>query len=269
MKRLIINADDFGLTLGVCEGIINAHQEGIVTSTTVLINSPHLEKALALLKSAPGLDTGLHLNITWGKPLLPLESVKTLVDGNGLFIRNKDFEKIDPEEAALEWSAQIQKAKNDGLNLTHLDTHHHTHLHPALLDRLAELAEEYSLAVRSPAPWVRDFLKSNSIPTTDSTILEFYGEGNVTVEHLQRLLTGIPDGFTEVMCHPGFVDEDLKKISSYSDFRQKELAVLTSIGLKEWILDKGIVLSRFQEIPIPEKAPDRTCDLIMENPPSY
>jgi predicted glycoside hydrolase/deacetylase ChbG (UPF0249 family) len=266
MKKLIVNADDFGLTLGVCRGIIKAHQDGIVTSTTVLINSPHLDKALEILKTASSLEVGLHLNITWGKPVLPAASVKSLVDENGVFTRNKDFYKIVPEEAALEWEAQIHKAQESGLELTHLDTHHHTHLHPALLDILAELAVKYHLAARSPASWVRDFLKANSIPTTDSTILEFYGEGNLSVEHLQRLLRGVSDGFIEVMCHPGFVDDELKKISSYAELREEELRILSSSEWKEWLSEEEIVSSRFQEIPIPREAPNRSCDLIPDNP---
>jgi predicted glycoside hydrolase/deacetylase ChbG (UPF0249 family) len=120
MKYLIVNADDFGLTPGVCQGILKAHKEGIVTSTTILINSPHLDLALNLLTETPKLDLGLHLNITWGKPVLPLSKVKTLVDENGFFIRNKNFETINPEEVGEEWKAQIEKAESLGLKINQL-----------------------------------------------------------------------------------------------------------------------------------------------------
>jgi len=261
MKKLIVNADDYGYTPGVVDGILKAHHEGVVTSTTILINSPHLEAALAKLKSAPKLDLGLHLNITWGKPVSSPDKVRSLIGENGNFIRRTQFEDVDLDEVGLEWRAQVAKARGQNIKLTHLDTHHHTHRHPALLDIIAEIAGEEKLAVRSQEPWIRDYLRANHIPTPDYFIEDFYGEGKTTLTHLEDLLRFIPDGFTEVCCHPAIVDEELRKTSSYNNPRNEELAVLTSPELKSWLAEDKITPGVFPELPTPTGAPDKSCEL--------
>lgn len=267
MKKLIVNADDFGLTPGVCDGILKSHREGIVTSTTILINTPHLDSTVEKLNGCPSLDLGLHLNITWGKPLLPAAKVKTLIGDDGLFVRDKNFDKVDPDEVGEEWNAQLAKAKSLGIKLTHLDTHHHTHLHPALLDLLPEIALREGLAVRSPAPWVCDFLKANGVRTPDHFIIDFYGEGKVSAEHLENLIRFLPDGFIEVMCHPAILDDELKKISSYREPRQGEVDTLTSPEVKRWLSENEITLSSFKDLPVPRCAPDKSCELIPPGDP--
>jgi len=261
MKRLIINADDFGYTRGVVDGIADAYRQGIVTATTVLINSPHLDYALEKLKSLPAIDIGLHLNITWGKPISPPEKVKTLIGENGNFIRRTKFDDVDPDEVEFEWRAQVQKARSCKLPLSHLDSHHHVHMHPALLDIIAEVALEESLAVRSQETWIRDFLKANGIRTPDYFIVDFYGEKMTTLMHLQNLLSVIPDGFTEVCCHPAHVDDELRKASSYNEPRNSEYNVLTDPKLKAWLSEEQIVLGNFKELPARKGVPDKSCDL--------
>lgn len=265
MKCLIVNADDFGFTPGVCEGILQAHRKGVVTSTTILINAPPLSSYLEKLKQCETLDLGLHLNVTWGTPISPLSHVASLVSAEGRFIRrgpDDGFEGVNFEEVALEWRAQILKARSLNLNLSHLDTHHHAHMHPALLDIIAEIAKEEKLAVRSQASWIRDFLRANSIPTPDYFIVDFYGDGKNSLEHLQNSLNLIPPGTTEVCCHPAVVDEALKKISSYNEPRAGEFATLTNPALKQWLSENKIQLSNFKKLPKPAKAPDKSCDLI-------
>lgn len=266
MKKLIVNADDFGLTSGVIDGIVQAHQSGIVTSTTLLINSPHLQEALAKLKAVPTLDLGIHLNITWGNPVCEPSKVKTLIDNQGRFIRRSTFEEINSEEVRAEWQAQIHKAKSLNLSLSHLDTHHHTHMHPVFLDILAEIAAEEKLAVRSQEEWVRDYLRANSIPTTDHFIGDFYGEGKTSPDHLQNLLRFIPQGTVEVCCHPAVVDAELMKTSSYNKPRGSELAALTLPELKDWLNQNEIVLSTFADLQVSPAATEKSCELIPEDP---
>jgi len=260
-KNLIINADDFGLTPSVAEGILKAHQEGIVTSTTVLINSSMIETDILKLKSSPSLDVGLHLNVTWGKPVSSPSRLKTLLGEDGFFIRKPNFDNIDLKEVEMEWKAQIEKAKSLGLKLTHLDTHHHTHAHPAFLDIIAEIAKREKLAVRSQNSWIRNFLRANAIRTPDHFVEDFYGEGKTSQDHLESLLRFIPEGTTEVCCHPGFVDEELKKISSYNAPRARELETLTNPELKGWLSQNEISLSNFASLPIRLDPYDPSCEL--------
>lgn len=261
MRKLIVNADDFGYTMGVADGIVDAHRHGIVTSSTILINSPHLDVALKKLHAIPSLDLGLHLNITWGKPVSDPSKLKTLLGPDGRFIRRTKFDDVDPNEVKSEWRAQVKKARAMKVPLTHLDSHHHVHMHPALLDIVAEIGLEENVAVRSQETWIRDFLRAGGIRTPDSFIVDFYGDGKTTLEHLQRLLSAIPDGFTEVCCHPAHVDDELRKTSSYNEPRNFEFDVLTDPKLKEWLSKQEISLANFTELPIPARAPDKSCDL--------
>ena len=97
MKKLIINADDLGLTPGVTRGIIKAHLNGIVTSTSAMMNSPHISQSLsAVNKEAPSLGLGVHLVLTWGKPLLPANAVPSLVDNQGNFFKFQQFTGLIP-----------------------------------------------------------------------------------------------------------------------------------------------------------------------------
>lgn len=262
MKYLIVNADDFGFTPGVVEGILRAHRDGIVTSTTVLINAPQIEESVKAFSSFPKLKLGLHLNVTWGEPVSDRSGLKTLLGQDGRFIRRSAFEGVNPDEVLVEWKAQVRKARSLGLRLTHLDTHHHTHLNPALLDRLLDLAEKEKLAARSPASWVRDFLKANGIRTPDHFVGDFYGEGKTGPDHLHALLRAIPEGYAELCCHPGIADETLKKISSYHAARESELATLTRPDLRDWLSENGIALTTFQDLPESGGSVDKSCELI-------
>ncbi|MBN2085332.1 MAG: ChbG/HpnK family deacetylase [Anaerolineales bacterium] len=258
MRRLIINADDYGLTRGVSQGIRYAFSCGAIASTTAMMNMPGSAKDVEIAKrDTPYLPIGIHLTLTAGRPVTPAEKIPTLVDGEGRFLaRNSFLAKLDgiqPEEAGLEFRAQIEALQALDVRPDHLDSHHFvSYLSPALLAQMLRLAEEFKLPVRPPAaddaemgalfPGLSDtvtaFLKAGareeirraSIPTADRLFLTFYDK-TATQKHLTWILGSLPDGVSEIMCHPGMSDGDLRAASDYAEERGYELNVLTESGL--------------------------------------
>ncbi|MCX5655249.1 MAG: ChbG/HpnK family deacetylase [Planctomycetota bacterium] len=161
MKRLIVNADDFGWSEAVTSGILRAHRDGLVTSTTLMANLPGAEAALQRARrEAPGLGIGLHLNLTEGRPLTG-DAATPLTDGEGQFIRSlvRLARLVRTSAAALlaaerEWEAQVLWARDHGLRPTHLDGHKHVHLVPALAPSAIALARKHGIpAIRTTAEW--------------------------------------------------------------------------------------------------------------------
>ena len=157
MKKLIVNADDYGHTPGVSEGIRLAHLHGIVTSTSAMMNRPsapvELEQAAAI---CPNLGIGVHLVLTAGNPLLPPEKITTLVREDGSFLRQDDLVRkitqVNLEQVSAEWHAQVEKyLKVTGHAPDHLDSHHHSsYFTPGLFERMLRLAEEIDCPIRKP-----------------------------------------------------------------------------------------------------------------------
>ena len=135
-KYLIVSADDFGISEPVTDGILMAHLEGIVTSTSLVVNTADSERAASLARQTPSLDVGLHLNITEGKPILSPRDVPTLVDESGEFLTKTEMIsrikrlRVNPRHMEAEFSAQMKKILESGLRPTHLDSHHHIHIYP-------------------------------------------------------------------------------------------------------------------------------------------
>ena len=161
MKRLIVNADDFGWSEAVTSGILRAHREGLLTSTTLMANLPGAAEALERARrEAPGLGIGLHLNLTEGRPLTG-DSAASLTDPQGRFIgalitvvRLVRTSEAARRAAESEWEAQIAWARDRDLRPTHLDGHKHVHLAPALLPIAISLARKYGIpAIRTTAEW--------------------------------------------------------------------------------------------------------------------
>jgi hopanoid biosynthesis associated protein HpnK len=160
MKRLIVNADDFGWSDAVTSGILKAHREGILTSTTLMANLPGAAEALdRARREAPGLAVGLHLNLTEGEPLAPRGDVAALLDAAGRFGRSlaalaREVRASPAARLAVEkeWEAQAGWARDHGLAPTHLDGHKHVHLVPALLPLAMALAQRHGIrAIRTTA----------------------------------------------------------------------------------------------------------------------
>ncbi len=281
-KRLIVNADDFGRTRGVSAGIIQAHQAGIVTSTTAMMNMTGVANDLLKAKEeAPNLGLGVHLTFTAGRPLLPTEWVGSLIDEHGAFLSQDaviaDPTRIDTDELESELKSQIKTFKNAmGRLPDHLDAHHFVHVIPRLFTAYLDLADEFKLPIRIPFPhneeelaafeksselfgnirWstaenlIRadwELLAIHTIKTTDRCWVSFHGE-NATIDNLLRLLEELPDGTTELMTHPGLLDDKLKTSSTYNVQREKELAVLTDAEVKARVQDLGIELITFGQL---------------------
>lgn len=234
---LIFNADDYGLTPAVSHGIRQAHQRGLVTSTTALMNQPTTPADLhAALTETPQLGLGVHLNLTLGRPLT---AARTLTTPHGTFWPLAELPprlpSLDLAAVETEWRAQIDRfGAYTGRAPTHLDAHHHVaYLHPALVRLLFTLARDYACPVRHhpqlDTAWGAA-LQTEFAPRLPAGLwLTFFG-AHATPAELRRLLANLPPtGCVEVMCHPGHVTPALQ--SSYRLERARELAVLTAPAL--------------------------------------
>jgi chitin disaccharide deacetylase len=225
-RYLIINADDFGYARGVNAGIIAAHQHGIVLSTSLMVDAPLAAEAAALARQQPKLGVGLHFTVT---------------DHNGPLV---DLLSVAAVERELH--RQYQRCCDLlGHPPTHLDSHHHVHLRRELKPLFVAWAEEQQLPVRS----------LGSIHYNGS----FYGQGYdeewrsypapelIGVENLEKILRSLPEGVTELGCHPAYLSPDLD--SSYASERQIELTTLRNTRVFTLIRELGIVLTNFAGVP--------------------
>ncbi|MEO2075300.1 MAG: chitin disaccharide deacetylase [Bacillus sp. (in: firmicutes)] len=232
MIKLIVNADDFGLSNGVNHGIIDSYLFGIVNSTTMMMNMEGTEHALQLAKKYPNLRVGIHLVLTCGKPLE--DNVSSLVDSKGYF---KSYSALNPceislEELEREWTTQIHRFIKSGLKPTHLDSHHHVHTLEELVPVVKSISNKFGLPVRRNGYVAIDGVDSFS----DIALFDFYNDG-VTRDYFANLNDRIKDGLTvEVMCHPAYLDNTLLTVSSYAYQRLTELEILQSVTLPENII---------------------------------
>ena len=256
LKKLIINADDFGYTTGISYGIIEAFEKGVVTSTTALSVSKQFLEAMKLAKLiCPKMPIGLHLTLTLNKtkPILPKCLISSLSDEDGFFWDQKLFlEKVKPEEVYLEWEAQLLKFLESGKRPTHLDSHHNVHgKSEAVLDVILALAKKYNLPIRNPSrsEATGDLIKlCQDVKMPDRMLADFYGEG-ATMENLELLLDSIQasnDEIFEINVHPALLETDLIACSSYSEQRIEELRILTSPQVKEAIVERDILLCNYE-----------------------
>jgi predicted glycoside hydrolase/deacetylase ChbG (UPF0249 family) len=277
-KQLIVNADDYGRTAGVVEGILRAHQQGIVTSTTAMMNMPGIEAALRRAQSYPDLGLGVHLVSSAWRPLLPPEQIPSLVDDDGAFLSQKAIwarpEAIQRDELRAELTAQVERFQAlTGHLPDHLDCHHFVHSHPLFFALYVELASQWNLPIRAPFPSeealsqaaatvplieglplsdVRDMMRrdrelvqARGVRHPDHFIGSFYGEEAVTLENLLAILESLREGTTELMCHPGLADEQLLAESIYGRPREKELESLCHPRVRDKLDELGIELVNF------------------------
>lgn len=258
-SKLIVNADDFGRTAGLTQGIITGHLEGIVSSTTTMVNFAPAEAGVkASAEMAPNLGVGIHLNLTAGRPVLPPSQVPDLVRPDGFFYPIRDaiprIEGISRDQILTELQAQVELFRSWGRDPTHLDCHHHLlYLSPRLFEIMVQIAQQYDLPVRYPwrqgGPVVNiddlarahrveparlpavisacdEILTRSGLRTPDRCILSFYGQG-ATLENMLAVISSLPDGVSEMMCHPGLVDTALLEESTYAAEREQELEILS------------------------------------------
>jgi chitin disaccharide deacetylase len=288
LKSLIVNADDFGLTKLVSQGILDAHDHGIVTSTSLMATGGAFEEAVAMAMRAPRLSVGVHLALTEGIPVSPGFEIPTLADACGrLFLTPRQLlsrivtHRVSLREIEIELRAQIAKVLRAGIAPTHLDGHKHVHVLPGVSETVIRLAQEFAIpSVRCPVEelplarlphrlrdgqagvfrqclagravswYARRFgLKLRQAKLNYPTRL--YGlsqTGFLNGEELEAILRGLPEGASELMCHPGYADTLLAKTGTrLLAQREIESQALMSDQARDLAMSEGIQLVSYRE----------------------
>lgn len=258
MRKLVVNADDFGFTRDVNRGIVEAHRDGILTATTLMADGAAFDDAVRLAQANPTLDIGVHLVLV-GQPPFPM-TVAQLTQ-SVLLRRIRIYDEL---------SAQVRKILGAGLHPTHLDTHKHTHLLPPVLDAVARISEEFRI------PWVRrpfDFLPSpNDVPFKKRVVSRslrvvrsrfarvlaahhcrstdhfagFQITGTFRAADIVALIRSLPEGSTEFMCHPGFCTPELHAAGTrLKESREAELRALTAPEVRSALRESGVQLVNY------------------------
>ncbi len=276
-RKLIVNADDYGRSPGISQGILQAHREGIVTSTTIMINQPGVKAQLLEALAFSDLGIGLHLVFTAGKPLLPPTDIPSLVDEDGIFLEQHTLwarpESVSSAHLWSELNAQVEQfVALAGQLPDHLDCHHFVYLFPPFFQVYVELAAHFRLPLRVPfppathfqkavgtLPFLEDFppdlvrgmivtnsalLRARGLGYPDRFISTFFGQEAVTLDYLLHLIRTLPAGTSELMCHPGYDDPALAP-STYRHERETELALLTHPTVHRYVNEAGIELVTF------------------------
>jgi predicted glycoside hydrolase/deacetylase ChbG (UPF0249 family) len=279
-KRIIINADDFGLCDGVNKAVAQAHTKGVLTSATIMTNMPAAKEAAKMAKKMPKLGVGVHLNLLEGRPVSKDNCIECLVDGNGRFAfsplvlsllsigRHKIRNAIRKE-----LTAQIQWVIDNGLAPTHLDSHKHIHSFPALFPIVCELARRFEIAaVRftlepkglSQMPWplpkeggreraarLRTMAKINRIQNPHflktNAFLGVAHMGRIDVNFFKAVTLYNSAPTAEVMTHPGLAGAGSDKTGSLHQ-RKVELEALCSKRTKQYFQDARIKLVHYGKL---------------------
>jgi hopanoid biosynthesis associated protein HpnK len=286
VRRLIVNADDFGFTSGVNRAIVDAHSRGVVTSSTLMANSQAFEEAAQLAKTMPKLSIGCHVVLIDGQPVLGAEQLPSLTsaarfrDDLVMFAARAIAGGIEGEEIIAEASAQIQKIQLAGIAVSHIDTHKHTHLFPKILRPLLRAAGACGIrAVRNPfgprlplrssrllsrpglwaryaelhllsrfAGKFREAVDREGFLAPDGT-LGIVVTGSLDESLFQAIARSIPQGTWEFVCHPGYDDADLQAAQTrLRESREMELRVLTLPAAREVLLQEGIELISYRDL---------------------
>jgi predicted glycoside hydrolase/deacetylase ChbG (UPF0249 family) len=249
VSRLIVNADDLGLTPGVNRAIVELHQAGVLTSTTLMARAGATPEAIRMALATPTLGVGCHIVLVDGEPVLPARQIPSLIEKEtgrfpvtlSAFLRRLFTGRIRSAEMEAEAGAQIAVLKDAGLRLTHIDTHKHTHMFPPVLEPVLRAARAAGIgAVRNPfepewavratprapltraaevfalrrlGPFFGRLIARGKVATTDGTIA-VAGTGILDAGVVRSLLRELPEGTWELVTHPGYNDADLDKVST-------------------------------------------------------
>jgi hopanoid biosynthesis associated protein HpnK len=245
--HLIVNADDFGLTSGVNRAIAELHASGVLTSTTLMARAGATSEAIDLALAKPALGVGCHVVLVDGEPVLPPNEIPTLVNRKTgcfpykltEFLTRLYTGRVSTDEIEAEAAAQIGLLQSKGLKLTHIDTHKHTHMFPAVLRPVLRASRSAGIgAIRNPfePAWAvratagagmarcfevsllrkleslcRRIIAEQGLATTSGTIA-VVGTGVLNAAAVRSLLSALPDGTWELVTHPGYNDADLAKV---------------------------------------------------------
>lgn len=286
MRRLIVNADDFGYTSGVNRAIVESHIHGVVTSSTLMANGGAFAEAVALAKTVPKLSVGCHVVLIDGEPLVAPEKLPSLTashkfrDGMKTFAARALTGQIAAGEITDETTAQMRKIQSAGIAVSHLDTHKHTHLFPQILRPVLRAAAACGVrAVRNPfGPrfplrsgellakprlWTRyvevrilrrfagtfhEAVQREGFAAPDGT-LGIEVTGTLDEKLFQAIAGSIPEGTWEFVCHPGYNDADLEAAKTrLRESRETELRVLTLPAARELLSREGIELISYRDL---------------------
>ena len=266
-KYLVTNADDFGFTRDVNSGIVEAHQQGILTATTLMANGDAFEDALRLAELNPDLDIGCHLVLVGGRSLI----------GQRLWFPTSTIELtrlVYSGKIALfdELAAQVQRIVTAGIRPTHIDTHKHTHILPPVLRALCSVAQEFripwvrrpidypmpqrgaatqhlaGLVMRRMKPSITKTLAENGLKQTDH-FLGFSVTGRLDERMLAEMMQHVPIGTTELMVHPGHLREELRAAPTrLKQSRELELKALTAPRVRDAMAAAGIELVNYRQL---------------------
>lgn len=253
MRLLIINADDCNLTDGVTRGILRSHDRGILTSTTLLVTLSLSDRTIRELKKRRNLGVGVHLNVTLGDPLSRRSDVPSLLGPEGRFRRPPDYWKRLPSrgEVIREYQAQIRLFEKRFSKLPdHIDTHHHLHNHPLFFQAVSSVAKKWEIPVRRSRIFQmsESHARYNGLRTTDFLFGNLEARFHWQMPSFLGLIENLPEGTSEIGCHPGFCDSELRKISSLQGAREKELKLFSDKRLRKRLADLGVELVRFGDI---------------------
>jgi hopanoid biosynthesis associated protein HpnK len=292
VRRLIVNADDFGLTAGVNRAILEAHTDGVVSSATLMANGSAFENAVALAVPARKLSVGCHVVLVDGMPVAEPASVATLLAGNHApstasrfyskisgFAARAILRRFDRDQLVSEIVAQIRKIQAAGIQVTHLDTHKHTHIFPTILSSLVRAARTCGIpAIRNPvvpvaalrarqmatrpglwkrygqvrvlhsfAPLFRQKMNRAGLATPDG-VIGVVETGSFDRSLLRRMLSNLPSGTYELVTHPGYNDADLGEIATrLRASREVERRLLVSEELRAFLREEGIEVIGYRE----------------------
>jgi hopanoid biosynthesis associated protein HpnK len=286
LRRLIVNADDFGFTPGVNRAIIEAHTGGVVTSSTLMANGRAFGEAVQLAKASPNLSVGCHVVLIDGHPVLDSSTITTIADPGGFRDGLKTFaaralaRRMQASEIEGEARAQIQRIQSAGIVVSHFDTHKHTHIFPQILRPLLRAARECGVhAVRNPfgprlplhssqllrrpnlwtrlaevqvlgrfAGQFRRAVAQEHFVTPAGTLgIEVTGTLDATL--FQAIAESIPEGTWEFVCHPGYNDADLAAAKTrLRESRELELRVLTMPEARDILAQRGIQLISYHDL---------------------
>jgi chitin disaccharide deacetylase len=289
LRSLVVNADDLGLTAGVNDGIFDAHDRGILTSASIFANAHATIDALTRALQRPSLGVGCHLTLVDGQPTLPPSRVPSLIEDDGRFRQSwKPFivscllGRISLLEVEQELTAQIDRIRSAGLTLTHLDAHKHVHAYPPIFAIVTRLAERFRIpVVRVPyerwsnlygdstqkrtarrqalmnaamLPWAwSDYRSAARAGVRTPHFIGRTHTGVLSAEALAAMVRALPPGVTELMVHPGYVDEALAQLNTrLLDARAEEVDLLTNANTFGLLIDQRITLVR-HDLSLPEK----------------
>lgn len=286
MRRLIINADDLGFTSGVNRAVMDGARAGAITSTTLMANSPRFEEAVAMAKREAMLGVGCHVVLVDGEPVLPASKLPTLAPGGKFrrslleFAREAVRGRIDAMEIEAEAAAQMKKIADAGIKLTHFDTHKHAHMFPRILAPVMRAAVAcgvhavrnpfvpvkplaYASVFKRPKLWkrysevkilrrylgnFRQSVREMKMATTDGCF-GIVVTGALDQRLFDAIVGCIPEGTWEFVCHPGYLDDELRAAKTrLKESRAQELAVLTTGESREALQKAGVELISFGEL---------------------